>query len=57
LVLPLADHSGSVVLRHEPSCPAQTLGSWVRIPLKSLMSVCVYFVCVVLCLGSGFATG
>jgi hypothetical protein len=34
-------------LRHELSSPARTLGSWVRIPLKSWMFVCVYsvFVC------------
>jgi hypothetical protein len=43
--------------KHEPSSPARTLGSWVRIPLKGWMSVCVYSVCVVLCVGSGLATG
>jgi hypothetical protein len=32
-------------LRHEPSSPAQTLGSWVRIPLEAWMSVSVYSVC------------
>jgi hypothetical protein len=42
----LADHSGHAVLRHEPSSPAQTLVSWVRIPLKAWMSICVYFVSV-----------
>jgi hypothetical protein len=31
-------------LRHELSSPAQTLGSWVRIPIEALMSVCVYSV-------------
>jgi hypothetical protein len=31
-------------LRHEPSSPAQTLGSWVRIPLEAWISVCVYSV-------------
>jgi hypothetical protein len=36
-------------LRHEPSSPARTLGSWVRIPLEVLMSVCVYSICVVQC--------
>jgi hypothetical protein len=36
------------------SSPAGTLGSWVRIPLKAWMSVCVYSVFV---LGSGLATG
>jgi hypothetical protein len=29
-------------LRHELTSPAQTLGSWVRIPLQAWMSVCVY---------------
>jgi hypothetical protein len=28
------------VLRHEPSSPARTMGSWVRIPLMAWMSVC-----------------
>jgi hypothetical protein len=36
---------------------AGTLGSWVRIPVEAWMSVCVYSVCVVLCVGSGLATG
>jgi hypothetical protein len=36
------------------SSPARRLGSWVRIPLKAWMSVCVYSVFV---LGSGLATG
>jgi hypothetical protein len=31
-------------LRHELSPPAQTLGSWVRIPLEAWMSVCIYSV-------------
>jgi hypothetical protein len=44
-------------LRHELSSPARTMGSWVRIPLRTWMSVCVYSVCVVLCVGSGLATG
>jgi hypothetical protein len=43
-------------LRHEPSSPARTLRSWVRIPLEACMSVCIYSVCVVLCVGSGLAT-
>jgi hypothetical protein len=34
--------------------PALTLRSWVRIPLKAWMFLCVYSVCVV---GSGLATG
>jgi hypothetical protein len=36
-------------LRHELSSPAQTLGSWVRIPLKAWMSVCVYSVFMLSC--------
>jgi hypothetical protein len=44
-------------LRYEPSSPARTLGSWVRIPLEAWMSVCVYSVCIVLCVGSGLMTG
>jgi hypothetical protein len=43
-------------LRHELSSLARTLCSWVRIPLKAWISVCVYSVCVVLCVGSGLAT-
>jgi hypothetical protein len=43
-------------LRHEPSSPARTLRSWVRIPLKAWMLVCVYFVCVALCTGRGLAS-
>jgi hypothetical protein len=46
----------SLGLRHEPSSPARTLGSWVRIPLEAWMSVCVYSVCALLCVGSGLAT-
>jgi hypothetical protein len=42
--------------RHEPSSPASTLESWVRIPLVVWMSMCVYSVCAVLCVGSGLAT-
>jgi hypothetical protein len=44
-------------LRHEMSSPAQTLGSWVRIPLEALMSVRVSSVFVLSCVGSGFGTG
>jgi hypothetical protein len=44
-------------LRHKPSPPARTLGLWVRITLEAWMSVCVYSVCVVLCVGSGLAMG
>jgi hypothetical protein len=36
------------------SSPARTLASWVRIPLKTWMFVCVYSVFV---LGSCFSTG
>jgi hypothetical protein len=36
-------------LRHELSSPAQTLGSWVRIPLEAWMSVCIYTVFVLSC--------
>jgi hypothetical protein len=36
-------------LRHELSSPAQTLGSWVRIPLEAWMSGCVYSVFVLFC--------
>jgi hypothetical protein len=53
-----ADRSGRPrCLRHELSSPAQTLGSWVRIPLEASMSVCIYSVCAVLCADSGLATG
>jgi hypothetical protein len=44
-------------LKHELPPPAQTLGSWVRIPLKEWMSVCVYSMFVLFCVGSGLATG
>jgi hypothetical protein len=30
--------------KHEMSSPAQTLGSWIRIPLEAWMFVCVYSV-------------
>jgi hypothetical protein len=36
-------------LSHELSSLARTLGSWVRIPLKAWMSVCVYSVFVLSC--------
>jgi hypothetical protein len=36
-------------LKHEPSSPARTRRSWVRIPLKAWMSVCVYSVFVLSC--------
>jgi hypothetical protein len=44
-------------VRHELSLLARTLGSWVWIPLRAWMSVCVYSVCIVLCVGSGPETG
>jgi hypothetical protein len=37
-------------LKHELSSPSRTLGSWVRIPLKVWMFICV-------CISSGLATG
>jgi hypothetical protein len=43
-------------LRQEMSSPARKLRSWVRIPLKACIFVCVYCVCVVLC-SSGLAPG
>jgi hypothetical protein len=36
-------------LRHEMSSLVRTLGSWVRIPLKGWMSVCVYSVFMLSC--------
>jgi hypothetical protein len=44
-------------LKHELSSPAPTLRSWVRIPLEAWMYVCLFCVCVVLCVDSGLATG
>jgi hypothetical protein len=44
-------------LGQELSSLAQTLGSLVRIPLKACVSVCLYSICVVLCVGSGLETG
>jgi hypothetical protein len=44
-------------LKDELSSAAWTLESWVRISLEALLSVCVYFICVVLCVGSDLATG
>jgi hypothetical protein len=53
-----AEHSDRAVqgMNHLRSL-ARTLGSWVRIPLEAWMSVCVYSVRVLLCVGSGLATG
>jgi hypothetical protein len=39
--------------KHEMSSPAETQGSWVRVPLKAWISV--FILC--LCVGSGVATG
>jgi hypothetical protein len=44
-------------LRHELSSLARKLGSWIQIPLNAWMSVCLFCVCVVLCVGSGLLTG
>jgi hypothetical protein len=41
-------------LRHELPSLARTLGSWVQIPLKAWLSVCVYPVFVFLCVSGGF---
>jgi hypothetical protein len=39
------------------SSPAQILGLWVRIQLEAWMSVCIYTVFVLSCVGSGLAAG
>jgi hypothetical protein len=39
------------------SLPAQTLGSWVRIPFEAVRSDCVHSVFVLSYIGSGLATG
>jgi hypothetical protein len=44
-------------LRHELPSLARTLGSWVRVPSKASLSVCVYSVFVLSCVGSGLVTG
>jgi hypothetical protein len=44
-------------LRHEPFSSVWTLGLCVGIPLEVWMSVCVYSVFVLSCVGSGLATG
>jgi hypothetical protein len=55
----MADHSGRPRgVRHELSSLARTLRSWVRIPLKGMYAcVRLFYVCVVLCVGSGVGTG
>jgi hypothetical protein len=56
--LNFADQSGRPRgLRHEPCSPAQTLRLWVRIPLETWMSVCVYSVFVLSCAGKGLIAG
>jgi hypothetical protein len=44
-------------LRYELSSLAPTLGSWVQIPFKAFMFVCVSSVFVLSCVGSRLATG
>jgi hypothetical protein len=44
-------------LRHEMSSPLRILRSWVRIPLVAWMSVRIYFVFVLSCVGSDLTTG
>jgi hypothetical protein len=53
----LFDSYGLVFVGHEMSSPTPTLGSWVRIPFKAWMFVCVYSVLVLSCVGSNLATG
>jgi hypothetical protein len=55
--LTCADYSGRAVLRHEMSSLPRALGSWVRIPLKAWMFVCVYYMFVLSCVGSGLTMG
>jgi hypothetical protein len=45
------------VLRHEPISLARKLESWVRIPLNTWMSLCVYSVFVLLCVDNGIVSG
>jgi hypothetical protein len=45
-------------LRHKPSSPVRTLRSWLKSHSNhGCLSVCLFRVCVVLCVGSGLATG
>jgi hypothetical protein len=44
-------------MRHEMSSPAETLGSWVRIPLETWTSVRVSSVFALPCIGTGFVSG
>jgi hypothetical protein len=43
-IVPSCQSQWQCDLRHELPSTAQTLGSWVRIPLEAWMSVCVYSV-------------
>jgi hypothetical protein len=45
------------IMDSDRASPAETLGMWVPIPLEAWMSVCVYSVCAVLCVGCDLATG
>jgi hypothetical protein len=53
----MADHGGWRALRYELPSPAGMFRSWLRIPLDSRLSVCVYSVRCVLCVGRGLANG
>jgi hypothetical protein len=44
-------------LKQELSSSSRILGSWVRISLEAWMSVCVYSVCVALCVARDRTTG
>jgi hypothetical protein len=44
-------------LMHELSSFSRTLRLWVRIPQKPRMSVCVFSVFMLFCVGSGLTTG
>jgi hypothetical protein len=46
----IADH------RHDLSLRAQMLESWVRITLEAWMTLCVYSVLVLTCVGCGLAS-
>jgi hypothetical protein len=43
-------------LKNEMSSPAQTLGSWVRIPLEAWMSASLYLMFKLSCVGCGLVT-
>lgn len=52
-----AYHSGRGDLRHEISSPAETFGSWVRVPFEAWMPVGVYSLFVLPCVGTSLAMG